>query len=60
MENSPSGDLTTAATFSLRLSHIAMVSQLTEWLGINRSAVAQQAIECLYREECDKRPKACK
>lgn len=55
MEHTPN-DGTLAATFSLRMSHVAMVSQLTLWLNENRSAVAQRAIEALYREESAKRP----
>lgn len=54
MENTPTMDGTMAATFSLRMSHVAYVSKLVEWLGKNRSAVVQAAIEGMYQREAAK------
>ena len=44
-----------SVSFSLRMEHVAKVTQLTEWLGVRKSVVAQRAIECLYEAENVKR-----
>lgn len=54
MTNQPPETTALSVSFSLRLEHVAKVSQLVEWLGENKSVVAQRAIETLYQNEAAK------
>jgi hypothetical protein len=45
-------------SFSIRLEHQARIARLVEWLGVNKSIVAQRALDCLYEAEAPKHPEA--
>ena len=47
-DNQNSGKKAYAATFSLRLDHIAKISDLEQITGKNKSQVVQEAIERYY------------
>jgi Arc/MetJ-type ribon-helix-helix transcriptional regulator len=54
MENTQ--DKSYAATFSLKMSQIAMISDLVARTGKNRSELAQEAVELLFAKYEEKEP----